>query len=213
MNPFKFFSRKYALSLGVVALMFPVAGYAAAPISFTTASILKAGVAAINSTITSLMVKGSILANGGNFVCNSITNPNCGFVYGVQGINIPAYAKDTGTGGLAKYDTNIAASPFNSSASARGLKTGTGVVTYLQYNVISNPKGVNIDCSKVAATKTGTGGTALVTDASATGSTVTYSTPFVMGPTEYIKCGSLGTPGASFSGTLLFLSTYSEVVN
>ncbi len=189
-------------------------------VSFTTPAILKVGLGAVAVAIAALTIKGSILVRG-QVVCDSVANPNCGLVYGVQGFDIPAYGKDTSSGGLAKYDTILDRSPYNSTATTRGLKTGTGVVRWAILNIISNPKAAKIDCSKVATTKTGTGGTALFEDKSATGSTSIYSTPFVLGPTEYVKCGTSTIPDVfsgslrvgSFSGTLLLGTTYSEVIN
>lgn len=210
MKSFK--SLKIAAALGAMVLLIP-ALTSAASISFTTPSVIKAGLGVVTSTIQSLMIKGSFLARG-QFVCDSIANPNCGLVYGVKGYDVPSYAKDTGSGGLAKYDTIIARCPFNAStAAARGLKTGTGVGFYTQLDIIANPANASLDCSVVSGPNTGTGGTAIISNASGTGTIATSTTPFTCGPTQYVKCGTTTVPTASFSGSLLFKSVYSDVTN
>lgn len=168
--------------------------------------------------LLALAVRGSIISQG-NFVCDTGRNPNCGIVSGVRPSVIPLQAKDTGSGGLAKYDLILMASPFNSTASARGHKTGTGVIRNPTLHIISNPNGINIDCAVVANTLTLTGSTRYILpglqNLSATGTIAELKamSGVVLGPTEYIKCGSAGNPTASFSGSLTGLAEYSEVVN
>lgn len=174
--------------------------------------ILVGGTAGIASAILTAAIGGSVFFQG-NLVGDTAKNPNAGLLLGTRSIVTPVVATSTATGGLAKYDTIIAASPFNSTASTRGLKTGTGVVRYLQLDIVSNPSAVNIDCSVVNTTNTGTGGTALVTNASATGSTLTYSTPFTLGPTQYVKCGTTNTMVSGFSAVLRLIMGDTDVVN
>lgn len=173
---------------------------------------IAAGTFGVGTVILAVAMAGSFF--GANFVVDTAKNPNGGLVYGTRGVETPTEAEDTGSGGLAKYDTITAQSPFNSStATLRGLKVGSGVVRYVQLDVIANPKGAVIDCSVVNGPLTATGGTAIISNAVATGSTLTYSTPFVLGPTQRIKCGSLTNPGSGLNAKLFFTTTYSEVTN
>src|SRR5687767_4549935 len=67
---------------------------------------------------------GTVFAQG-NFVGLTQRNPNPSFLVDTRAIVTPVYAQDTNSGGLAKYDTILAASPFRTGASSRGLRTGS----------------------------------------------------------------------------------------
>lgn len=117
------------------------------------------------------------------------------------------------TGSVASYDTLLLSSPFNADASTRGLQTGTGVSHYLQLDVVANPTGASFDCSKVAAADTGTSGTLYFNNISVTGSVNTYDTKVVLGPTEYVKCGTLDTVITGTTLRLRGLFSDSDVEN
>ena len=169
------------------------------------------GTVAVAAGLLSQAIRGSVFTS--NVVGRTDLNPNVSFILGTNAFFTPTLSVCTATGGLTTYDTCLITSPYNSSASTRGLKTGTGVVQYLQFDMIANPKGVTVDCTKAAAAKTATGGTLLVTDATATGSVVTYTTPFTLGPTEVIKCGARTDPGANFSAQIRAIFIDSNVTN
>lgn len=179
--------------------------------SFLVKGILLVGGAVVGASIMGTAIKGSII--GSNFVGVPSQNANVSFISGSSAYLTTVSAYATATGGLAKYDTILAASPYNSTASTRGLRTGTGVVRYMQLDIISNPSGATIDCTKVSGTETGTGGTVYFNNITTTGSVNMYSTPFVLGPTEYIKCASLSASQAGLSARLRAVMMDSDVVN
>jgi hypothetical protein len=167
----------------------------------------------VTGGLLALAIAGSIISQG-NFVCDYAKNPNCGLVSGVRAMVTPAVAIDTNSGGLAgRYDTLKVDSPFRSGASARGLRTGSGVVWTAQLDIIANPKGVSLDCTKVIGNKQSTGGTVIFNNITQTGSINLYSTPFTLGPTESVKCGSISAVTSAFSGALRLIMSDSDVVN
>lgn len=169
------------------------------------------GVVTVGLLATAII--GSIITQG-NFVCDYGKNPNCGLVLGIRGVVIPAYAQDTGTGGLSgKYDTIKVDSPFRSDASTRGLRKGSGASFFAKLDIAANPTGASIDCTVVNGTKQSTGGTLIFDNKSATGTIAVTTTPIVLGPTESVKCGSISTIDSRFSGSLLLLMADSDVVN
>ena len=97
----------------------------------------------------------------------------------------------TATGGLAKYDTCITASPI----------TTTGAITKVSIECGNVAESLTGDLSFVEAVETGTG-TALVNFDNAvigTGATVVFNTGSVLwNPTNYLKFGTLST----LTGTL-----------
>ena len=213
----KHFSRLQiaAMTLAVVASVVPATSHAA-PVSFTTPSVLKSGLRSVASAILSQTVKGSFLAQG-QFVCDTGSNSYCGLVSGRRGIYIPEPSTYTATGGnvkvgsgptaTAKYEAVRTVSGFNSSASTRGLRTGSSVTLYAVLDVVTNNTGVSYDCvlKHSGVTGTGTAKVTLFNNVTATG-TYIYSTPFVKGPNDIGSCGTLGTPKANSSVSLLFLT-------
>lgn len=173
--------------------------------------ILVGGTAGIATTILTLAIGGSVFFQG-NVVGDTAKNANPSFIAGVRAIMTPAIATSTATGGLAKYDTIYLSSPYNSTASTRGLRTGSGVYRYLQLDIVANPTGAQITCTKVKGVHTATGGTVLLSG-TATGSIATYSTPVVTGPTEGIKCGMGTNPKSAFSAVLRGIAGDSDVTN
>jgi len=179
---------------------------------------VQAGKKGILVSILAVAIGGSFYA-AGNFVGDTGANPNVSFVNGFRAVLTPQIVIDSNTGGVksgdATYDTLLASSPYDSTASTRGLRTGSGVVRFLQFDIISNPEGVGFDCTKVGSVNSATGGTVFVDNVSATGSINIYSTPFALGPTEYVKCGTRGTMAAptTFSGSLRLYMGDSDVVN
>lgn len=122
----------------------------------------------------------------------------------------------TATGGVTTYDTLLLVPPNNSTiAAARGVNTATGSLKYLQLDIIRNPANVSIDCTVVGAAKTATGGTALIANASGTGTVAIYipTSAITVGPTQDIKCGTTGTPTSTFSAVLKGEFSESEIVN
>ena len=155
-------------------------------------SFVNVGGVVIIATVLTLAIKGTIF--GANFVGVTSKNVNPSFIVDQTAYMTPIGTLDTectATGGLVTYDTCYIPSPFSTATAAdRGLRVGKGVVTYLQLDIITNPNGVNVDCSVVSGANTATGGTVLFADITASGSVNIYSTPFVLGPTEAIKCGT-----------------------
>ena len=175
---------------------------------------LDVGAAVITAAIYTQSIKGTVFSS--NFVGLTAQNVNPSFIVDQHSYLTPFGTQDTecsATGGLATYDTCYIPSPFRSgAASSRGLKAGSGVVTYVQLDVIANPNGYGIDCTRVGGANEGTGGTLIFNNVSATGSINIYSTPFTMGPTEAIKCGSLGG-GAGIDLRLKGIVVDSDVTN
>lgn len=171
------------------------------------------GASGIAGSLLTLAIAGSVF--GTNFVCNTAKNPNCSWILGTRSFLTPAIAQSTETGGQLTYDVISMPSPFNSTASTRGLRTGTGTVTYLELDIISNHSEAPIDCTVVDAARTATGGTVLISNATATGSITRYTTPFTLGPTQRIKCGTMKTQtGATvFSASLRATLMDSDVTN
>jgi hypothetical protein len=176
---------------------------------------MKVGKGTIATVAAALAVVGTIFAQ--NFVGKG---PNSSFIALNRAYLTPVVATAcasgcdrTGSGGLAKYDTLLADSPYGAGAAAKGLRSGSGVVWRAQLDIIANPNGVSIDCTRVGGAGTATGGTLIFTDVSATGSIVSYNTPFTLGPTEKVKCGTLGTPGSSFRAELRLWMGDSRVIN
>lgn len=178
----------------------------------TTALAGATGVVAAG--LLALAIRGSFIAQG-NFICDIGKNPNCGIVSGTRAEFVPLYAPSTATGGDVHYDTILAPSVFNAAvAAAQGHRTGSGVVhPGLQLHIISNPTGAPLDCSVVGGPNSATGGTVLFANVSATGSIATYDSSIVLGPTQDIKCGTMGTPAAGFSAELRGVMNDSAVVN
>lgn len=178
--------------------------------------IFKVGSGPLTKRAAVLAIIGTIFAS--NFVGKSTTSS---FIVQDQAILTPQVAFDTGSGGLATvgtdltYDTIVATSPFDSDAASRGLKTGTGVVWMLVFDLIKNPQGASFDCTRTrVGAKAATGGTLLANNVTATGTTTVYSTPFTLGPTEEVKCATRTTlVNRNFSGSLKLLMTHSNVVN
>lgn len=173
---------------------------------------LASSLVAITAATVSAAMAGSVFL-GGQTVTDTAQNPYPSLVAGTFPYNTYFTTTCTATGGLAAYDTCLLQTPFNSSASSYGLTTGTGVVRYLQLDVIANPAGGKIDCTVNNATRTATGGTLRFTDVSGTGTVNTYTTAFTMTPNDYIKCGSLTNPTSSFSAKLWGIIGASNVVN
>jgi hypothetical protein len=181
---------------------------------WTTRGGVAVGTTVILASVLGLAIRGTTFV--GNTVGLTSLNTNPSIIVDTESYLTPIGAAGTecsGTGGTTTRDTCLIASPFNSSASSRGLRTGTGVVRYLQLEVVANPTAAKIDCSVVAAANTATGGTALVTNAQATGSIATYTTPFTVGPTQFIKCGTLSTTTASTRLRLRGIMMDSNLVN
>src|SRR4051812_16115030 len=109
--------------------------------SIFAGNVLRVGKSPVAAVIMSLVTAGTVV--GTNFVGR---NPNSSFIAETSSYLTPAWAAATNTGGLAKYDTIRLASPFGSGATAKGLRAGTGVVRYLQLDIIANPKAVALDC-------------------------------------------------------------------
>lgn len=171
--------------------------------------------------ILAVAIGGSIYL-AGNTVFQTDKNPNAGLVSGIRAMYTPIGVDQTSpctaTGGTTTadvtiYDTCLVSSPYNSTAATRGLRTGTGWVHSLQLDIISNPTNVSIDCTKVSGPNVSTGGTLLFNNQSGTGTTAFYSTPFTLGPTEYIKCGTFGTPASGFSARIRGVMSDSDITN
>ncbi len=177
-------------------------------------SVLVGATGVVAAGLLALAIRGSIISQG-NFVCDIGKNPDCGLVSGTRAEEIPLYAASTATGGLTTYDTILAQSPFRAAVAAlRGHRTGTGVVKPgLQLHIISNPRAAPIDCTKVAAAQSATGGTILFANVTATGAISTYDNSIVLGPTESIKCGTRGTIATGFSAELRGSMNDSGVLN
>lgn len=173
---------------------------------------LAASLLAITAATVAGAMGGSLFL-GGQTVTDTVQNPYPSQIASTFPYQTYFSTTCTATGGLAAYDTCLLQNPYNSSASSYGLTTGTGVVRYLQFDLIANPSAGKIDCTKVSAAGSATGGTLLVTDASATGAVATYTTAFTMTPTDSIKCGSLTNPTASFSAKLWGIIGASNVIN
>jgi len=157
-------------------------------------------------------MKGSVVTQG-NFVCDTAKSATCGIVMGLRGVFNPKLLQDTGSGGLQKYDTITGTSPFDSTASTRGLKTGTAAVLFAMLEIVSNPNNVSLDCSVVDGALTETGGSLIFNNVAGTGALALYNTPFTIGPTQRFKCGSITDPAAGFDANVLLISAYSEVDN
>lgn len=211
--------RTYLIVAGI-ALAIPAASFAA-PISFTTPSILKSGLKAISATIQSLAPKGSFIAQG-QFVCDTGANSNCGLVSGLRGIYVPELSTYTATGGntkvgsgqsaTAKYEAVLTANAFSSTAGTRGLRTGSSATLYAVLDIVKNNTGVSYDCGLKDSSASGTGSfkVSLFDNKTATG-TYIYSTPFVKGSTDVGSCRTLGTPKSNSDVRLTFISIESLV--
>lgn len=172
---------------------------------------------AIGATALALGIAGTVFF-GGNLVGDSSQNPNPSYIVGTKAYETPITATSTATGGVTTYDTLLIATPYSTTAPTFGLRTGTGIIKSLQLDIIANPAAAKIDCSVVNAVKTATGGTALVQDASASGSIAVYypstsTSPITLGPTQFIKCGTVGTITSSFSARLTGILSDSDVIN
>lgn len=184
--------------------LFPIRGAVIAG----AAGAMLTGVAA---AVIAQVIPGSYI--GTNFVGLTAKNVNAGLLIDQQAVVTPIGAVNpcTSSGGSATYDTCLLASPYNDTAHLRGLRTGSGWVQYLQLDVLANPYESKVDCSVVLAPNSATGGTALFEDVTATGSTNRYSTPFVLGPTQYIKCGVLNNQGTGLVLRLRGVMNDSEI--
>lgn len=152
---------------------------------------------------------------GGNVHTDSTQNSTPSRLLDNYAYETFAQSTCTATGGLSTgaYDTCLLQTPFSSTASTRGLSTGTGVVKFTQLDIIANPSNAHISCGVVSALKTSTGGTLLITSASGTGTVATSATLATIGPTQYVKCGTYTTIGvsAAFSAKLRVVFSQSEV--
>lgn len=176
------------------------------------------GSVGVASWVLATAISGSYFAKG-NFVCDITGNPNCGIVSGDRPSVIPLRTVDTNTGGLAKYDAIRMTSPFNSTASTRGHKTGTGVIKDLTLHLIRNHSNASFDCAVVVGAGTLTGSTRYSLpglqniSGSGTIKQISTATGVILGPNESIKCATTGTINSTFSGSLTGIAEFSEVIN
>lgn len=206
-----------AVVLFVALVMIPLTSNAAS-ITANTKSIMKAGLNAVTATIQALAPRGSFIAQG-QFVCDSVSNPNCGLVSGLHAIYVPETSSYTATGGnikvngTAKYEAVRTSNAFDSSTAAtRGLRTGSSVTLFAVLDIVKNETGVSYDCvlKDKAVTGTGSAKILLFDNKSATG-TYIYSTAFVKGATDIGSCGSLATPKSNSDAKMYFYSMDSFV--
>lgn len=175
------------------------------------------GLVGIAAAVLSVAIPGSYFSRG-NFVCDATANKYCGIISGTDALIIPEPSTYTATGGnvkvnnTAKYEAVRVANAFDSSATTRGLRTGSSVTLYAVLDIIRNNTGVSYDCVLKDSGVTGTGSAkvTLFNNVSATG-TYVYSTPFVKGSRDIGSCGTLGTPKANSSVSLRFITTDSLV--
>ena len=210
---------KLLLVTVVAVLLVPSVSWAAATISWTSPGVIRAGLGAVSQTILSLAVKGSFLARGGNFICENSANPNCGFVSGTRPAFVPMDGVSTATGGLTHYGLLRVTSPYDSTASTRGLKTGTGIIRWGHFDVVRNPTGLPLTCGITQSTKftaTGSWRVILVSKAAAaTGAVIQlkYQSGALIGPTEEMRCASLTAPTASTRIEFHGATEYTNLVN
>lgn len=205
-------SKKLLIGAACAIMIVPVASLAA-PISWTSPSIIRAGLGAISSAIVNLTPKGSFIARG-QFVCDSVANPNCGLISGLHAMYIPEPSTYTATGGnvkvnnTAKYEAVRTPNAFSGSlVTSRGLRTGSSATLFAVLDIVRNNTGVSYDCVLKDSRVTGTGSAkvSLFDNKSATGTWI-YSTPFVKGARDIGSCGTLGTPKANSDVKLYFYS-------
>jgi hypothetical protein len=185
-------------------------------IGLTIKNILKVGGGVVVGATLALAIKGSVISQG-NFICDVNKNPNCGIVAGVRSLFTPSFASATATGGNvkinggAKYNAILLPSAFSgATAASRGLRAGSGVYTLIKLDIVKNGSGAAFDLALVKGPNTGTAGTLIFDNKSATG-TYVYVTPLVSGPGDYLKLGTLQNPPANFQATLTTIQMDTDV--
>ena len=173
------------------------------PIRPTRLTLLAIGATAIlTSTLTSVApdVKNYVL--GSTAVTNVQYFPSTG-----SGVILRSGDMDvrwrkgtfTATGGLAKYDSFLAANPFN----------GTGVLLRLALLIDDNANSFTWDCSFTSSADSATGGTVLINNGgSGSGGSAFYpgsgdANGIVWNTGDNIKCGTLSST-TSFSGSIIY---------
>ncbi|WP_146118964.1 hypothetical protein [Blastopirellula marina] len=161
--------------------------------------------------VPALVVHQAIVGSyiGSNFIGLSAKNANPSFL-----VDTTAYITAVGTEGDECDKTGCwLPSAYSSTASTRGLKTGSGVMTLLVADMIANPLEARLDCTKGGSATSNTGGTLIVTDLVGTGATATYQTAFVVGPTEGIRCKWSNGTNTGAQVRIKGLMMYSDVTS
>lgn len=189
------------------------------PVTNTKHGIVVGVTSGLSAAMLTLAIAASI------FVQNRVSPQQNAAADVLQTVAYNAVARDsacasgclrTATGGVSAYDTLLLQNPFNATTGpTNGLHTATGALKFLQLDIISNPTNATVSCTVNGATNTATGGTLLLTRVSGTGTVATYipSSVVTVGPTQYIKCGTITSVTSSFSAVLKGEFSESEVKN
>lgn len=136
-----------------------------------------------------------------------------------QDVAIFTQTGSTATGGLVGgvgYNTVAINSPKSSTnAPLNGISSGTGVVNYIQIDVVAPQKAGVLTCSIGPASTRGTGGTVVINKIPMfTGQTIIRGTgAWTMGPTQAFHCNQSASVSASFNIKALLKMTGSRVEN
>jgi len=171
-------------------------------------STLKVGKGPILTSILALAVAGSAFL--GNVVFRGDTG---GIIAGTRAAIISA---NTGSvlGSGSTVSTVYLPSPFAAGASRFGYRTGSGVGTYFQLDIVANPTAASWDCHRTVGKSTGTASTtAIFTNVAATGSINVSQTALTFGPTQGIACHTLGRINSTTNLRLRSLFSDSDVTN
>lgn len=166
----------------------------------------------VTAGLLAMAIRGSVIAQG-NFICDVDANKACSLVSGINAVLTPlgfgvgtGKAPCTTSGGYLGANSCYIASPYASSNTYGLPSSQTGAINWIQFEIISNPKGLKFDGWRASGPQTASGAGALqyFDNLYQTGTVLTLyagsgvlasSRNTLLGPTQGIAVNTLGGSG------------------